>query len=73
MQKVESLVEEKLRFRGLINAISQSIPILFYGISVFYGGILVANHEINYKVVIRFVEEFSMLNNKLIKSILSSF
>lgn len=64
MGKVECLLKKKLKFRGFINSISQTIPTLFYGISVFYGGILVANHDINYKTVIRFEKNDSVSFDK---------
>lgn len=53
MNNVEMLIRKKIKFRGLINSFSQSIPILFYGIVLFYGGILVANNEIHYIHLIR--------------------
>lgn len=54
MSNVESLILKKLQWRGLINSISQSIPFLFYGIALFYGGIMVAKKQISYKDVIRY-------------------
>lgn len=52
MDNVETLTLKKLKWRGLINSISQTLPFLFYGIALFYGGIMVARKQISYKDVI---------------------
>lgn len=53
MSKVELIAKRKMIWRGLINSTTQAIPILAYGVALYYGGILVSRGEIYYKSVIR--------------------
>lgn len=44
---------KSLRFRGSVFAFGQTAPVAGYAISLWYGGVLVANQEIPYKNVIK--------------------
>lgn len=55
MEHVERLACKKVRFRGLVNSFSQAIPFLAYAVALYYGGIMVANDEIHYKDLVRYV------------------
>lgn len=69
MEHVERLACKKVRFRGLVNSFSQAIPFLAYAIAFYYGGLMVANDEIHYKDLVRYVQNDEMLFsfNKLIR------
>ncbi|CAB3251562.1 unnamed protein product [Arctia plantaginis] len=47
---------KSLRFRGSVFAFGQTAPVAGYAISLWYGGVLVANQEIPYKNVIKVSE-----------------
>jgi ATP-binding cassette subfamily B (MDR/TAP) protein 1 len=53
IDKVHKLCARKGRFRGLVFGIGQAIPLMGYALSLWYGGYLVANKEIDYKNVIK--------------------
>lgn len=53
IKRAEKLSRKKHRYRGLVNSFSQAIPLLAYGVSLYYGGIMVANGEIHYKSIVR--------------------
>lgn len=53
MSNVEMVARRKTIWRGLINSVTQAIPIFSYGVALYYGGILVSSEEIHYKNVIR--------------------
>lgn len=53
MSNVEMDARRKTLWRGVINSITQAIPIVAYGVALCYGGILVSNEEIACKNVIR--------------------
>lgn len=53
MIKLEKIVKRKIMFRGLANSIAQSIPFFGYAITLYYGGLLVANGEIHFKNVLK--------------------
>lgn len=55
MEQVERLACKKVRFRGLVNSFSQAVPQIAYVVALYYGGLMVANDEIHYKNLIRFV------------------
>ncbi|XP_013099657.2 multidrug resistance protein homolog 49 [Stomoxys calcitrans] len=47
---------KKLRYRGMIFGLGQSAPLLAYGISLYYGGLLVADGKIDYANIIKVSE-----------------
>lgn len=53
MNIVEKIIRKKLIWRGLINSVSQAIPLFGYAIALTYGGFLIANGEIHFKNVIK--------------------
>lgn len=50
---VEKACIKKLRFRGFVFGLGQASPFLAYGLSLYYGGMLVANGEVNYENIIK--------------------
>lgn len=50
---VEKACIKKLRFRGFVFGLGQASPFLAYGLSLYYGGMLVANGEVNYEDIIK--------------------
>lgn len=55
MDRAEKVARRKIIFRGLVNSFSQAIPALAYIAALCYGGFMVANGEIHYKYIIRYV------------------
>lgn len=53
--KVESIMRKKVVWRGVVNSTAQSIPFFAYAIALCYGGFLVANGEVHFKNVIKYV------------------
>lgn len=53
--KVESIMRKKVVWRGVVNSTAQSIPFFAYAIALCYGGFLVANEEVHFKNVIKYV------------------
>lgn len=47
--------KKKVRFRGTVFSLGQTIPTLAYGIGLYYGGYLVATTDLEYKNVIKLV------------------
>uniref|UniRef100_A0A1I8NNJ9 ABC-type xenobiotic transporter n=1 Tax=Stomoxys calcitrans TaxID=35570 RepID=A0A1I8NNJ9_STOCA len=47
---------KKIRYRGMIFGLGQSAPLLAYGISLYYGGQLVADGKIDYENIIKVSE-----------------
>lgn len=56
MMKVESIIRKKIIWRGLVNSVAQSIPFFGYAAALCYGGFLIANGEIHFKNVIKWVK-----------------
>lgn len=50
---VEKACIKKLRFRGFVFGLGQASPFLAYGLSLYYGGTLVANGEVSYEDIIK--------------------
>lgn len=44
---------KNLRWRGCVFAFGQTAPVAGYALSLWYGGVLVANGELHYKDVIK--------------------
>lgn len=53
MNKVEAMIRKKLIWRGLVSSTAQAIPIFGYGVTLYYGGLMVANEEIHFKNIIK--------------------
>lgn len=53
METVQQMARNKVIWRGLLNSTTHVIPGTAYGIALCYGGFMVANNEIHYKIVIR--------------------
>ncbi|XP_016958561.2 multidrug resistance protein homolog 49 [Drosophila biarmipes] len=56
IDRVDVACKRKVRFRGLVFALGQAAPYLAYGISMYYGGILVADDRMNYEDMIKVAE-----------------
>lgn len=50
---VDQACAKKLRFRGLVFGLGQATPFLAYGLSLYYGGNLVANDKLPYENIIK--------------------
>lgn len=50
---VEKACIKKQRFRGFVFGLGQAAPLLAYGLSLYYGGILVADGDIRYENIIK--------------------
>ncbi len=53
IDKADKACRKKVRFRGVVYAMGQTAPFLASGISLYYGGILVANDGIPYADIIK--------------------
>lgn len=45
--------KKKIRFRGTVYGLGQASPFIAYGVSLYYGGMLVANDKIQYENIIK--------------------
>ncbi|XP_055916390.1 multidrug resistance protein homolog 49 [Eupeodes corollae] len=48
--------KKKIRFRGTVYGLGQASPFIAYGVSLYYGGMLVANDKIQYENIIKVSE-----------------
>lgn len=53
MMRAEKIMQKKIRWRGLVNSLAQSIPFFAYVIALCYGGYLVAQKQIEFQNVIK--------------------
>lgn len=53
IMNVHNYCLKKSRFRGLVFGLGQTVPLLGYGLSLWYGGTLVAKNEMPYENVIK--------------------
>lgn len=53
MTKAGSTMKNRLLWRGFIFALGQAIPFVSYGITLWYGGLLIADRKIEYKDVLK--------------------
>lgn len=53
VDQVDDYCLQKSRFRGFVFGLGQTVPIMGYGISLWYGGTLVAKREMPYENVIK--------------------
>lgn len=51
----EAACQSKIRYRGTVYALGQTIPFLGYALAFYYGGTLVANDAMEYKDIIKYV------------------
>ncbi|XP_034108471.1 multidrug resistance protein homolog 49 [Drosophila albomicans] len=56
IDQVDLACRKKVRFRGLVFALGQTAPFLAYGVSLYYGGMLIANDGLPYEDVIKVAE-----------------
>lgn len=56
MERVERLALKKIYFRGFVNSFSTAVPCLAYAVALYYGGLMVANDEIHYKNIVRYLK-----------------
>ncbi|KAH8277612.1 hypothetical protein KR018_002116 [Drosophila ironensis] len=56
IDRVNAACRRKVRFRGVVFALGQAAPFLAYGISMYYGGILVADDKMSYEDIIKVAE-----------------
>lgn len=53
MEKVEHIIRKKIIWRGLVSSSGQAIPFFGYAVTLWYGGLLVADQEIHFKNIIK--------------------
>ncbi|ALC42337.1 Mdr49 [Drosophila busckii] len=56
IDQVNLASRRKVRYRGVVFALGQAAPFLAYGISLYYGGMLVANNGLHYSNIIKVAE-----------------
>ncbi|KAH8297255.1 hypothetical protein KR044_008793 [Drosophila immigrans] len=56
IDQVDLACRKKVRFRGLVFALGQTAPFIAYGVSLYYGGMLIANDGLPYEDVIKVAE-----------------
>lgn len=57
MEKAELACRTKIRYRGLVFSLGQAMPFFGYALCLGYGGTLVADGQLPYKNVIKYVSE----------------
>ena len=50
---VDKACQKKLKFRGFVFGLGQAAPFIAYGVSLYYGGMLVANENLPYQDIIK--------------------
>lgn len=53
IERVDDYCKKKSKFRGFVFGLGQTVPLMGYGLSLWYGGTLVANREMPYANVIK--------------------
>ncbi|CAO1320937.1 unnamed protein product [Diamesa hyperborea] len=53
IEHVDSFCQKKSRFRGFVFGLGQTVPLMGYGVSLWYGGLLIARKEMHYEDVIK--------------------
>lgn len=53
IENVDSFCQKKSRFRGFVFGLGQTVPLMGYGVSLWYGGLLIARKEMHYEDVIK--------------------
>lgn len=55
IRKVEKLIRQKLKYRGLINATGQAFLFFAYAVALCYGGVLVSEGKVPFQDIIKYV------------------
>lgn len=53
VRKVEALIKQKLKFRGLINSTGQAFLFFAYAVALCYGGVLVSEGKVPFQDIIK--------------------
>ncbi|CAG9799211.1 unnamed protein product [Chironomus riparius] len=53
VDNLHDFCQQKARFRGFVFGLGQTVPLMGYGLSLWYGGTLVAKNEMSYQNVIK--------------------
>lgn len=53
IDEIDAYCRQKSKFRGIVFGLGQTVPLMGYGLSLWYGGILVAKKEMPYENVIK--------------------
>lgn len=53
IRKVEILIRNKLRYRGIINSIGQAFSFFAYAVALCYGGVLVSEGKVPFQDIIK--------------------
>lgn len=53
VDNLHDFCQQKSRFRGFVFGLGQTVPLMGYGLSLWYGGTLVAKNEMPYENVIK--------------------
>lgn len=53
IRKVEDLIRQKVRWRGLINSSGQAFMFFAYAVALCYGGVMVSREEIPFQDIIK--------------------
>lgn len=53
VHKVEVLIRQKLKYRGLINSMGQAILFFAYAVGLCYGGVLVSEGKLPFQDIIK--------------------
>lgn len=61
IDRVDIACRKKTRFRGVVFGLGQVAPFIAYGISLYYGGQLIANDGLPYENVIKYLKYFFSL------------
>ena len=51
--KVEGLIRQKLRWRGVINSSGQAFMFFAYAVALCYGGVMVSRNEVPFQDIIK--------------------
>lgn len=65
MTRAEKLIGKKVVWRGLVNSLTQSVPMLIFTGALYYGSYLIASEKIHFKNVIKLVGNLMNSNLRL--------
>lgn len=60
IDKVRSIIGQKLKYRGLINASGQGFVFFAYAAALCYGGVLVSEGKVPFQDIIKYVNVYSV-------------
>lgn len=66
MDTVQTMARKRVFWRGSLNSTTHVISGAAYGIALCYGGYMVANNEIHYKIVIRWAQCIETLSTRIL-------